>query len=104
MDLNSSRVYRNLDAKLKIAGLEAPDLLFVLIFAAIMNLLFGNTNLVFPLVIVLPCLILLILFFGKRNKPDGYLIHLIRYYITAGFFSAAELPSHVKKMKLRINE
>lgn len=104
MGLNSSRVYRNLDAKLKVAGLEAPDLLFVLIFAAMMNLIFGNTSLVFPLVIVLPSLILLLLFFGKRNKPEDYLVHLIRFYITPGFYSAGEAPKQIEQMKLKIHE
>ena len=90
MSLNTSSVHRKLDAKLKIAGLEAPDLLFVLIFAAMMNLFFGQTSLALPLVIVLPVVMLLGLYFGKRDKPDGFMIHLARFYLTPGFLSAGE--------------
>ena len=88
MDLSTSSVHRKLDAKLKIAGLEAPDLLFVMIFAAVMDLFFGRTQLALPLVIVLPSIMLLVLYVGKRDKPDGFLIHLARFYLTPGFLSA----------------
>ena len=88
MELNSSTVHRKLDARLKIAGLEAPDLLFVMIFAAVMDLFFGQTRLALPLAIVLPVLMLLVLYIGKRDKPDSFLIHLVRFYLTPGFLSA----------------
>ncbi|MCB9092875.1 MAG: hypothetical protein H6621_00075 [Halobacteriovoraceae bacterium] len=104
MELHSSRIHRNLDAKLKIAGLEAPDLLFVLIFAAIMNLFFGETSLAIPLVLVLPSILLLILYFGKRNKPESFLVHLLRFYLTPGFLSAGESPLKEEKMRRHIYE
>lgn len=87
---------------MKIAGLEAPDLLFVLIFAAIMNLFFGTTSLALPLVIMLPLVVLGVLYLGKRDKPDGFLIHLIRFYLTPGFFSAGEDSKFEEKMKAPI--
>lgn len=68
--------------------MEAPDILGVLIFASIMNLFFGRTSLAFIFVIILPLVLLVILYFGKRGKPDGYLIHLARFYLTTGYFSA----------------
>ncbi len=102
MDLHTSSVHRKLDAKLKIVGLEAPDLLFVLIFAAVMNLFFGRTSLALPLVIVLPLIMLAVLYLGKRDKPDGFLIHLIRFYLTPGFFSAGEETKFEEKMKTPI--
>ncbi len=99
MELNASTVHRKLDAKLKIAGLEAPDLLFVLIFAAVMNLFFGRTSLALPLAIALPAVMLVALYFGKRDKPDGFMIHLARFYLTPGFFSAGEDSVHEEKMR-----
>ena len=99
MELQTSSVHRKLDAKLKIVGLEAPDLLFVLIFAAVMNLFFGRTSLALPLVIVLPLVMLGILYVGKRDKPDGFLIHLLRFYFTPGFFSAGEESKFEEKMR-----
>lgn len=99
MEIQSSSVHRKLDAKLKIAGLEAPDLLFVLIFAAVMNLFFGRTSLALPLVLVLPSLTLATLYIGKRDKPDGFLIHLVRFYLTPGFFSAGDESKFEEQMR-----
>ncbi|MBX3034584.1 MAG: hypothetical protein KF865_11725 [Bdellovibrionaceae bacterium] len=99
MEIQTSNVHRKLDAKLKIAGLEAPDLLFVLIFAAVMNLFFGRTSLALPLVLVLPSVMLFTLYIGKRDKPDGFMIHLARFYLTPGFFSAGEESKFEDKMR-----
>ncbi len=99
MELQASSVHRKLDAKLKIVGLEAPDLLFVLIFAAVMNLFFGRTSLALPLVIALPLLMLFALYVGKRDKPDGFMIHLARFYLTPGFFSAGEESKFENQMR-----
>lgn len=99
MEVQSSSVHRKLDAKLKIAGLEAPDLLFVLIFAAVMNLFFGRTSLALPLVLILPSVMLLALYFGKRDKPNGFMIHLARFYLTPGFFSAGEESKFEERMR-----
>jgi len=104
MDLNSSRIYRKLDAKWRIGGVELPDLLFVLIFAAAMNLFFGRTILVIPLVFIIPILLLIILYFGKKNKPNGFLVHLIRFYITAGFYSAGQDSKYLNNLKEKIYE
>lgn len=70
--------------------MEAPDILGVLIIAAIMNLFFGRTDFAFFFVIVLPMILLIVLYLGKRGKPDGFLMHLIRFYLTKGYFSAGE--------------
>lgn len=102
MELHSSSVHRKLDAKIKIVGLEAPDLLFVLIFAAMMNLFFGRTSLALPLVIVLPSVMLLGLYIGKRDKPDGFMIHLARFYLTPGFFSAGDDSKFEEQMRKNI--
>jgi uncharacterized membrane protein AbrB (regulator of aidB expression) len=99
LDIATSKVHRKLDAKLKIAGLEAPDLLSVMIFAAVMNLFFGRTSLALPLALVLPSLMLLGIYFGKRDKPDGFLIHLARFYLTPGFLSAGEESKFEEKMR-----
>jgi len=100
MDLKVSKIYRKLDAKWKIGGLEAPDLLFVLIFAATMNLFFGKTFLVIPLVLILPLTLTAVLYFGKRNKPDQYLLHFIKFYLTPGFYSAGEKSKFNKRNKI----
>lgn len=90
MNLKESTVHRKLDAKLKIGGMEAPDILGVLIFASVMNLFFGRTSLAFVFVIILPLILLVVLYVGKRGKPEGFLIHLARFYLTTGYFSAGQ--------------
>ena len=90
MSLKQSTVHRKLDAKLKIGGMEAPDILGVLIFAAIMNLFFGRTSFAFVFVILLPLILLVVLYYGKRGKPDGFLIHMLRFYLTTGYYSAGQ--------------
>jgi hypothetical protein len=88
-ELRSSVIHRNLDAKLKIVGLEAYDLLFVLLVSAVMNLVFGQTFLSLYLVFLLPLSMAITLYFVKRDQPDRYLIHFLRYLTTPGFYSAA---------------
>ena len=104
MKLNQSIVHRKLDSKVKIVGLEVHDLLFVLLFAAIMNLIFGQTAIGFYLVFVVPAIMAAILFIAKRNKPDGFLVHAIRYYSNAGAFSAGDEGKNTKLKQVRINE
>jgi len=104
MSLESSSVHRNLGAKIKIVGLEAYDLLFVLIIAALMNLFFGQSALALPMGFGIPVLIFLGLFFGKKNKPEKYLLHLLRFYTTPGFFSAAKKSKYEHKMRNKIYE
>ncbi len=74
------RVYRNINAKDKFLGLELADgclllLVFFLAFSLNKESLFVNA------------LILFLAFFGlrvlKRGKPDGYMLCLTRYALTA---------------------
>jgi hypothetical protein len=85
-------------------GLEIHDLLFVLLFAAIMNLIFGQTAIGFYLVFVVPSIMAAILFIAKRNRPDGFLVHAIRYYVNSGAFSAGDDGKNFKLKQMRINE
>ena len=82
--LKSSAVHRKLDAKFKIGGVEATDLLAVLILAAVMNLLFGRMSFGPILFLGVPALLFVALYFGKRGKPDGYLVHVIKFYLSSG--------------------
>lgn len=104
MELDSSPVHRNLDGKIKVMGLEAPDLILVLLVAAIMNLFFGQTRFVLLAVFGIPSLILVTLYFGKKGKPEGYLVHLLRYLMTPSFYSAAATPNSEERMKNKFYE
>ena len=104
MELQSSATHRGLNIKMKIGGLEALDLIFCLILMAALNLFIGSTSFGLPIVFGLPCFLLVCLYIGKKNKPDNFLLHLIRYYITPGFYSAAERPVTLEKSKAKIYE
>ncbi len=102
MGINTSEVQRNLDARFKIGGIEALDLLIALICSAIMNLFFGGTALEIPLVLGCPALILAGFYFGKRGKPEKFMVHLIHFYLEAGFFSAGAEPTKSLQMRRKI--
>jgi hypothetical protein len=82
--LKTSAVHRKLDAKFKIGGIEAADLLAVLILAAVLNLVFGRLNFGPVLFFGAPATLFVALYFGKRGKPEGHLVHVIKFYITSG--------------------
>lgn len=83
-ELKSSKVYRKLDAKFKVGGVEAADLLGVLILAAVLNLGLGRVPYGAVLIFGIPLLIFITLYFGKRGNPDGYLLHALKFYLSPG--------------------
>jgi hypothetical protein len=95
MALKSTPVSRCLDKRLKLLGLEIPDVLLVFITLSVLNFLFGQTNMKLLLVWCPPLILGFVLYFGKRGKPENYLIHWIRYQVLPGHFSAFEEPSIV---------
>lgn len=88
--LKSSTVYRKLDAKFKIGGVEATDLLAVLLLGAVMNLIFGRLSIGPIFIFGLPGVLFCALYFGKRGKPEGYLPHALKFYISPGELHAGE--------------
>lgn len=94
--LDRSSVHRKLDAKFKIGGVDAADLIAVLLLAGVMNLLFGRMSLG-PIFIFGPAGILfVVLYFGKRGKPDGFLASALKYYISSGRIKAGEKKDEEK--------
>ena len=99
-EIDTSEVHRDLDAKFKIGGLEAFDLIIALFLGAIMNLFVGGTALEIPLVIGLPVFVTCGLYFGKKGKPENFMIHMIRFYLSPGFFSSGEEPQGAIRKKI----
>ena len=104
MSIQTSNIHRNLDSKLKIFGFEAFDLLFALIIASLMNLLFAQTKLAVIFVVGLPLFLLLTLYFLKKDKAENYLIHLLRYHLQSDFQSAGEDSEREFKYRRKIYE
>jgi hypothetical protein len=104
VSLKTTAVSQCLDKKLKFLGYEIPDLLFILSFLSLMNLLFGS----FPwklFIVWVPTFILaLVLRIGKHGKPDNYLLHKIRFLVQPKVLRAfpdsrdfAMLPKYLRK-------
>ncbi|MCI5072651.1 hypothetical protein MRY82_06915 [bacterium] len=100
--LHSSEIHRHLESQFKILGINAQDLLLVLIFASIMNVLFGQTSLNIIMVFVLPSLLAGVLLLGKRNKPDDFLKHCVRFHQQAGFYSAGQYSKTLQQRKQHV--
>ena len=101
-ELDSSTVHRNLDTKLKIAGLEALDLLLVLVLSAIMGLFFDGGKLGFVFIFLFPVSLLVSLFLIKRNKPDGYIKDILKFSLGRGHYSASEELKNQMKIRTQI--
>jgi hypothetical protein len=97
-NLDSSVVHRHLDTKLKIAGMEALDLLIALLISAVMGFFFEGTLLGASFIVGLPLLFLATLVMLKRNKGDGYLKDWIRFSMLRGFYSASEKLKNESKL------
>ena len=74
-------INKSLDKKLKILGFEIPDILLIFIFIAFMNFIVkdGATKFIY---VWLPAAVFAIgIRFLKRNKPDNFLVHWIKYHL-----------------------
>ena len=88
MSLFVSKVPRSLETKTRLFGFELGDLLFVFLYLALSNLIFGQTRLKFPLVWMGTIAIAAVLHFLKRDKPDNYIQHAGEHFWAPGILSA----------------
>ncbi len=90
-EIDTSRVHRSLDSRIKILGMDAQDLILVLLFSAVMNMIFGQTILALPLVFILPIALAILLFVLRKSKSPDYLADMAKYLNSPGYFlSGAE--------------
>ena len=104
MAFSEASLQRGLDAKLKILGFEANDLLAALVAGGVCNLIFGQTILALPLGVGLPGALLLVLFLSKKGKPKRFLVHYVANFFSPGFYSAGELSIFEPNMRERADE
>lgn len=90
MELYTSHVPRALDVKTKLFGFELTDLVVMLLYLSISNLLFGTTVLKLPLVWGVSIGLAVFLYFFKKGKPDRYLQDFGEYLSKPDVFSAGE--------------
>ena len=70
-----STVPRALESKTRLFGFELADLLVIFLYLSISNFFVGGTRLKLPVVWIGTLVLSLVLYFVKRNKPDGFLQH-----------------------------
>lgn len=75
MSLFTSKVPRSLETKTRLFGFELGDLLFVFLYLALSNLVFGQTRLKFIFVWLGTVALAATLYFVKRGKPDNHIQH-----------------------------
>lgn len=89
-------VSKCLDKKLVMFGFEVFDLLAIFLLLSILNFIFGESSFKLLFVWLPTVLVACILRYGKRGKPEKYLIHWIRYQIKPGVYSAFPEPTVLK--------
>ncbi|MFP5387268.1 MAG: hypothetical protein ACLGHN_14415 [Bacteriovoracia bacterium] len=101
--LLTTRVPRALEMKSKLFGFELPDLLLIFFNLGITNLIFGGTNLRYPLVWGTTLSLALFLYFAKRGRPDNYIQHLGEYFIRPAYFVAGGVDRLYRKFKGKVH-
>lgn len=90
-----AKVYRNIDRRQELLGLEPPDLFLLGAVAALLMSVYGDAP-GWDLLIVVTGWVALRLV--KRGKPDGYTSSLVRFYLLRKpFFSAAARDTQVPR-------
>lgn len=100
--LLATKVPRALEMKSKLFGFELPDLLLIFFNLGFTNLIFGGTNLRYPLVWGTTLSLALFLYFMKRGRPDNYIQHLGEHLIRPAYFAAGGVDRLYRKFKGRI--
>jgi hypothetical protein len=86
--IEQNKVTKSLDRKLLIMGFEVVDLLAIFLLLSVLNFVFGNSSYQLFLVWLPPITLALILKIAKKNKPDNFLVHFIRYWASPGILKA----------------
>jgi hypothetical protein len=79
MALKTSEVYRCLEKKTVIFGFEVTDVFLIFLVFAVFNFILGAMPYRFFVTWGLAGALAITIRLGKAGKPDGYLIHLLRF-------------------------
>ncbi len=95
MSLKVTPANPTFDKKLRLLGYEVIDLIALLIVMSVLNFAFGEGYKL--LCVWLPSAILaMVLRVGKIGKPENYILHLVKFHLTPGVYSAYQEPSVCK--------
>ncbi len=88
MSLKTTAVAKCLDKKLLLFGFEVLDVLFIFFTLSVLNFIFGQTHFKLALVWAPSLILASVLYWGKKGKPDQYLVHWIRFQVKPGTYTA----------------
>lgn len=101
MALKTSQVYRCLEKKMLIFGFEVVDLFAVFSLLATLNFFLQGVPYKFLFTWGPAMVLAVFLRLGKAGKPENYLLHLARHYLTPSVLSAFSLAPRRKYFLLR---
>ncbi|MBI2711754.1 MAG: hypothetical protein HYX41_02660 [Bdellovibrio sp.] len=88
MGLKTTSVAKCLDKRLLLFGFEVMDVLAIFLTLSILNLVFGQTPFKIVFVWIPTAALAAVLHFGKKGKPDNYLVHWLRFQMKPGTYKA----------------
>ncbi len=88
MSLKTTSVAKCLDKRLLLMGFEVLDVLMIFLTLSVLNFIFGQTSLKILFVWLPTATLAVVLYFGKKGKPDRYLIHWLRFQMKPGTYKA----------------
>ncbi len=100
MDLNTSTVYKCLEKKTLILGFEIFDLFALSIVLCVLNFLFDDSSYKLFYTFIPTVLLGAFLKISKKGQAEGYLLHLLRYHMTPGIYSAFPLTTQPNDLML----
>ena len=86
--LRQTPMAKCLDKRLTIFGFEVPDLLMICTLLTMLPLFFSALGNQFILVWLPSLLFTGVLWFGKRGKPENFIIHWTQFHLKPGTLSA----------------
>ncbi len=107
--MRTTPVSKCLENKLMIFGFEVFDLLSIFLVLSVLNFIFGATSMKLFFVWIPTLFIAFVLHYGKKGKPDKFLLHWVRFQYRPGSYSAFLDPSiheslPQKKMEKRLSQ
>ncbi len=88
MGLKTTSVAKCLDKRLLLMGFEVMDVLIIFLTLSVLNFIFSQTHFKVLFIWIPTGSLAAVLYFGKKGRPDRYLIHWLRFQLKPGTYKA----------------
>ncbi len=99
MGLKTSKVYKCLEKKTLILGFEIFDMFLICILLSVLNLICGNSDWKLFYTWLPTLAVALLMRYGKKGKPDNFLVHWLRFQFSPGVYSAFPSVKNLRRKK-----